>query len=137
MKKIRCPKCDDFVLFDEASVSVGSVAVFHCEHCGHSFRVRFKAKEKADENAPDYGSLIILENMFCHRQEFPLHLGDNVAERKGCLVFSIKDCNSNTGTFVQNVEVTKKEQRVLNAGDVVSLGATTMIVRIPGEDRPG
>lgn len=163
MKKIRCPKCDDFVLFDEKTIDRENIVVFHCDHCGKTFKVKFKRKEQTDENEPDFGSVVVVENIFGQRQVFPLHLGDNsfgrrnpgddidcpivstdpsmdrlhciinVTEKDGELVYKIRDCNSNTGTFVMNSEVTKKEQRIIFPGNVISLGATTLFLQASGE----
>ncbi|MCR5569586.1 MAG: FHA domain-containing protein [Paludibacteraceae bacterium] len=165
MKKIRCPKCDDFIIFDEKTIDMENVVVFKCQHCGKSFKVKFKRKNKDEEaDEPDFGSLVVVENIFAHKQVFKLHLGDNVvgrrnpgdsidcpivttdpsmdrehcvvnvSEKNGNLVFRIRDCNSNTGTFVMNVEVTKKEQRIIHNSDIISLGATTLILKTPGAE---
>ena len=165
MKKIRCPKCDEFIVFDEKNIDMENVVVFHCQHCGKSFKVKFKKKNKEDmPEEPDFGSLVVVENMFAERQGFSLHLGDNVvgrrnpgnsidcpivtadpsmdrehcvvnvSEKNGQLVFRIRDCNSNTGTFVMNEEVTKKEQRIIHNSEIISLGATTLILKTPGVD---
>lgn len=165
MKKIRCPKCDDFILFDEKTIDMENVVVFRCTHCGKSFKVKFKRKERneEEEEKPDYGQLVVVENVFAHKQVFQLHLGDNTVGRRnpgdeldcpivttdpsmdrnhcilnvaekpnGELVYKIRDCNSNTGTFVMNEEVTKKEQRIIKGGEIISLGATTLILKTPG-----
>ena len=155
MKKIRCPKCDEFIVFDEKNIDMENVVVFHCQHCGKSFKVKFKKKNKEDmPEEPDFGSLVVVENMFAERQVFSRNPGNsidcpivtadpsmdrehcvvNVSEKNGQLVFRIRDCNSNTGTFVMNEEVTKKEQRIIHNSEIISLGATTLILKTPGAD---
>ena len=55
MKKIRCPKCDDFIIFDEKTIDMENVVVFKCQHCGKSFKVKFKRKNKDEEaDEPDF-----------------------------------------------------------------------------------
>ena len=40
MKRIRCPKCENYLLFDETKYSEGQSLVFVCEHCGKQFSIR-------------------------------------------------------------------------------------------------
>jgi len=41
----------------------------------------------------------------------------------------LKDNNSNTGTFVDNVELNPKERRIISDGTLFTLGATSIILR--------
>lgn len=90
MKRIRCPKCDEAILFDETKYEPGRVLVFECPECHKQFKIRIPqprpATETADngeEEAEDkvYGKLIVLENAFHFKQEIPLHEGENVVGR--------------------------------------------------------
>ena len=48
MKRIRCPKCENYLLFDETKYSEGQSLVFVCEHCGKQFSIRLgKTKMRA------------------------------------------------------------------------------------------
>ena len=50
-------------------------------------------------------------------------------DKKGNLKYTLKDNNSNTGTFVDNVEVTQRERRVISDGTLFTIGATSIILR--------
>ena len=160
MKKIRCPKCDQFITFDENRIERGHALSFRCNHCGKNFSVRFRPKEAA-EKEPDYpfGYIIVIENKFCEKQLIPLQLGENMfgrrskgteisspietgdmsMDRKHCIIFveqkeerliySIKDFDSITGTFVINDILQKNERRILSNDDIITLGATSLIIK--------
>ena len=52
MKRIRCPKCENYLLFDETKYSEGQSLVFVCEHCGKQFSIRLgKTKMRKRKNA--------------------------------------------------------------------------------------
>lgn len=40
MKRIRCPKCENFITFDETRYAEGQSLVFICEHCKKQFAIR-------------------------------------------------------------------------------------------------
>ena len=116
------------------------------------------------ETDSSLGFITILENAFGYRQEFPLHLGDNtigraskgteidiaietsdmsmdrrhciinVKEKGGRPVLTVRDNPSLTGTFLRNTLLGDRERALLHDGDVVSIGAATFIVHIPGEE---
>ena len=85
MKRIRCPKCDEAILFDETQYEPGRVLVFTCPGCNKKFRIRMpdkaSAARRAEEEAEVYGRLVVLENAFQFRQEIPLREGENVVGR--------------------------------------------------------
>ena len=72
MKRILCPKCDNYITFDETKYSEGQSLVFICEHCKKQFSIRIgKTKLKAtrkeevlDEqaNSQDCGSVVVVAN---------------------------------------------------------------------------
>ena len=45
------------------------------------------------------------------------------------LLPTLKDNNSNTGTFVDNVELTPRERRIIAEGTLFTIGATSIILR--------
>lgn len=90
MKRIRCPKCDEAILFDETKYEPGRVLVFECPECHKQFKIRIPQPRPATETADNgeeevedkvYGKLIVLENAFHFKQEIPLHEGENVVGR--------------------------------------------------------
>ena len=50
-------------------------------------------------------------------------------DKKGQLRYTLKDNNSNTGTFVDNVELSPKERRIIDDGTLFTIGATSIILR--------
>ncbi len=83
MKRIRCPKCDEAIVFDETSYAPGRVLVFECPECRKQFRIRIPAvkEEESEETAPAYGTLTVIENAFHFKQEIQLYAGENVIGR--------------------------------------------------------
>lgn len=91
MKRVRCPKCDNFITFDETKYDTGQSLVFQCPECGKEFRIRIGVsklrklqKEEnptADESNEGCGSIIVIENVFHYKQVLPLKMGDNVIGR--------------------------------------------------------
>lgn len=165
MKRIRCPKCDEAIPFDETRYEAGSVLVFECPECHKRFKLRIPERRTAVQAAdeaenPVFGKLIVLENAFHFWQEIPLRAGDNVVGRtiKGtqanaafktvdpsvdpvhCIVhvtplpggtarFTLRDAPSNTGTFLHNTLLGNKERAEISDGDIITIGATTLILR--------
>lgn len=99
MKRVRCPKCDHFIQFDETRYTEGQSLVFVCDNCQKQFGIRIgvsrlratqkeESKGKAsipsndDNNEESVGTVVAVENVFAFRQEHPLHLGDNVIGRR-------------------------------------------------------
>lgn len=112
-------------------------------------------------SAGEYGSLVVIENVFHYKQVLPLRMGDNVIGRyqkgnpintpietvdpsvdlthcvvnvsrnkKGNLVYTLRDANSNTGTFVDNTEITPREKRIIEDGTLFTIGATSIILKL-------
>jgi len=87
MKRVRCPKCDNYIVFDETKYTDGQSLVFVCEHCKKEFGIRIgkskltgiHSEKTLDEQAysQDYGSIVVVENKFAFKQVIPLSLGDN------------------------------------------------------------
>lgn len=174
MKRVRCPKCDNYIVFDETKYSDGQRLVFQCPQCGKQFGIRIgvsKLRERQRDERPDeqanekgYGSIVVIENVFHYKQVIPLQLGDNVVgryqkgnpvntpfetvdpsvdlnhctihvgrDKHGRLCYTLSDNNSNTGTFVGDVELRPRERRTLDDGTLFTLGATSIILRAAGE----
>lgn len=170
MKRVRCPKCDNYIIFDESKYEEGQQLVFQCTECGKQFGIRIgvsklhnrQKDENPDENANlrGCGSIVIIENCFHYKQVIPLQMGDNIIGRyqkgnsintpfetvdpsvdlthcainvsknkKGKIQYTLRDLNSNTGTFVDNVELNQGERRIIADGSLFTLGATSIILR--------
>mgnify|MGYP002680908662 CR=1 FL=1 len=128
MKRVRCPKCDNFITFDEKKYTEGQSLVFQC------------------------GYITVIENVFHYKQVIPLHMGVNVIgrymknsgvncaietndpsidinhcsitvsrDKKGNLKYVLKDGPSYTGTFVDNVILGDREQRVIEDGTLFTI----------------
>ena len=91
MKRVRCPKCDQYIIFDETKYKEGQSLVFQCNECGKQFGIRIgvsKLRKTQKEDNPDendietpYGAIIVIENVFHYKQILPIHLGDNTIGR--------------------------------------------------------
>ena len=175
MKRILCPKCDNYITFDENKYSEGQSLVFICEHCKKQFSIRIgKSKLKAtrkeevldeQENSRDCGSVVVVENVFGFKQVLPLKEGDNVIGRRnkgtevdvsietadpsmdrrhcvinvrknkqGRLVYTLRDNQSVTGTFLMNEILGEKDRVRIEEGSIITLGATTLILRVAKEE---
>ena len=170
MKRVRCPKCEQYITFDETQYEAGQSLVFQCPDCGKEFGIRIgvsKLKNRQKDENPDEraneegcGSIVVIENVFHFKQVLPLRMGDNVIgrhqkgnpistpfetvdpsvdlnhctinvsrDKRGNLRYTLKDNNSNTGTFVDNVELSQKERRIISDGTLFTIGATSIILR--------
>ena len=91
MKRVRCPKCDNYITFDETQYASGQSLVFQCPACGKEFGIRIgvsklrntQKDEVTDEQANEQGcgSIVVIENVFHYKQVIPLRMGDNVIGR--------------------------------------------------------
>lgn len=90
MKRVRCPKCDYYLTFDETKYTDGQSLVFQCPACNKQFGIKLgvsKQKDTQQDETPDeqaaanYGELVVIENVFHYKQIIPLHLGINVIGR--------------------------------------------------------
>ena len=90
MKKIRCPKCKNFIIFDETKYTVGQRLSFCCPACRKQFGIKYgtssnkntqaldEPSEEINSNSYEYGSLYVIENVFHYKQILPLQLGKNI-----------------------------------------------------------
>ena len=176
MKRVRCPKCDQYITFDETQYAAGQSLIFKCPDCGKEFGIRIgvsKLRNRQKDENPDEqaneagcGSIVIIENAFHYKQVIPLRMGDNVIgryqkgnpanctfetvdpsvdlnhctitvsrDKRGELKYTLKDNNSNTGTFVDNIELSPKERRLIADGTLFTLGATSIILRCADSEK--
>ena len=176
MKRVRCPKCENFITFDETRYTDGQSLVFQCPDCGKQFAIRIgvsKLRDRQKDENPDEqadaegcGSIVVIENMFHYKQVIPLRMGDNVIgrhqkgnpistpfatvdpsvdlnhctltvsrDKRGQLKYTLKDNTSNTGTFVDNVELTPRERRVITTGTLFTIGSTSIILRASDDEK--
>ena len=93
MKRILCPKCENYISFDETKYEDGQSLVFVCEHCSKQFGIRIgksnikpTRKEENVGELPDesseFGYITVVENVFGYKQIIPLQEGDNVFGRR-------------------------------------------------------
>lgn len=55
MKRVRCPKCENFLTFDETKYTEGQSLVFICDHCKKQFSIRLgKAKYRRREKKKNW-----------------------------------------------------------------------------------
>lgn len=91
MKRVRCPRCDNYIPFDETHYKDGQSLMFECDNCHKQFSIKIgvsklsatqrdadKAHSTEDEG---FGSIEVVENVFAFRQSFALHEGENVIGR--------------------------------------------------------
>lgn len=98
MKNVCCPQCKHTVSFDETQYENGQVLVVKCPSCSKKFGVRVKREvQKVHSSQPEQadvveqpvnppstegcGQIVVIENNYCFRQEFQLHMGDNLIGR--------------------------------------------------------
>lgn len=92
MKRVRCPKCDNYIRFDETRYEPGQSLVFICDNCRKQFSIRLgmsklnaasqkEEKINEEEGIRDFGNIVVIENKFAYKQVLPLHEGDNLIGR--------------------------------------------------------
>ena len=91
MKRVKCPKCDNYITFDEKKYENGQSLVFECPQCNKQFGIRIgvsklrptQKEENVDESigGNTIGSIVVIENVFHYKQVLPLQMGDNVIGR--------------------------------------------------------
>lgn len=93
MKRILCPKCENYVVFDETKQEPGKPIVLVCNTCTKQFSIRLRSKSADKEKAaldeinirPEdegYGNITVIQNFYGYKQILPLTLGDNIIGRQ-------------------------------------------------------
>lgn len=80
MKRLRCPKCDNYITFDDTKYKEGQQLVFQCTECGKQFAIRIRATQKDEANEiqkEKVGEIHVIANQFHNNQVIPLYMGDN------------------------------------------------------------
>ena len=171
MKRVRCPKCDNYIQFDETKYEDGQSLVFICDNCKKQFSIRLgksklnaanRRQEVVDESegTKDFGNIVVIENVFAYKQVLPLQEGDNMIGRRskgndievpietndpsmdrrhciinvkrnkqGEIIYTLRDNDSITGTFLMNEILGPKDRLRIEEGSIITLGATTIILR--------
>ena len=148
MKRILCPKCDNYITFDETQYSEGQSLVFICEHCKKQFSIRIgrtklKATRKEEvldeqENSQEFGSIVVIENVFGYKQVLPLKEGDNIIGRrnKGTEVdvsIETSDPSMDRKHCVLNVRRNKQGEVIYTLRDNQSITGTFLMNEILGD----
>ncbi len=138
MKRVLCPKCDNYITFDETKYSEGQSLVFVCPECKKEFGIRIgksklKSKEKnqetPDEDTAEYGTIQVIENVFGYKQILSLSEGDNVIGRrsKGTEIstpIETSDMSMDRRHCIINVKRNKEGKPVYTLRDNPSLTGT-------------
>ena len=144
MKRVFCPKCDNQLAFDETKYPEGKVLAFVCPQCGSQFKIKLGRKivrtesgQEKEVKEPDFScgyiTVIDVPIITSDPSMGRKHCVINVKEDKeGKLIYTLRDFPSLTGTFLCSVLVGKKEQVRVGEGAIVTIGATTFILHVPG-----
>ena len=105
MKRIRCPKCENYLQFDETKYSEGQSLVF----VGNVIDVPIETSD-----------------MSMDRRHCIINVKRN---KQGVLIYTLRDAPSLTGTFLNNEILGDKDRIRIEDGAIVTIGATTFILR--------
>lgn len=149
MKRVLCPKCENYLLFDETKYSEGQSLVFICEHCSKQFSIRLgrskvkavrkeeNLEEVAENHKDEFGYLTVVENVFGFKQILPLQEGDNVIGRR-CVGTNINlpiesgDMSMDRRHCIINVKRNAQQQIVYTLRDAPSLTGTFLMNHVLG-----
>ena len=147
MKRVLCPKCDNYITFDETKYTEGQSLVFVCDHCKKQFSIRIgkskrnatRKEERLDEqaNKEDFGSIVVVENVFGYKQVLPLMEGDNLIGRrsKGTEVdipIETSDPSMDRRHCIINVKRNKQGEVIYTLRDNDSITGTFLMNEILG-----
>lgn len=148
MKRVLCPKCENYLSFDETKYSEGQSLVFVCEHCGKQFSIRLgkskmkapRKEEKLDEEAAkdEFGCITVIENVFGYKQVLPLQEGDNVIGRRcvGTVIntpVETSDMSMDRRHCIINVKRNNQGNLIYTLRDAPSLTGTFLMNEILGD----
>ncbi|WP_420186857.1 FHA domain-containing protein [Bacteroides pyogenes] len=141
MKRVLCPKCENYLYFDETKYSEGQSLVFLCEHCGKQFSIQIgkskvkalrkeeNLKKEAEAQKEEFGYITVIENVFGFKQILPLQEGDNVIGRR-CIGTVINtpiesgDMSMDRRHCIINVKRNKQDKLIYTLRDAPSLTGT-------------
>lgn len=145
MRRVLCPKCENYLSFDETKYSEGQSLVFECEHCGKQFSIRLgksKTKTSRKEEKPcedvykkELGCVTVLENVFGFKQVLPMQEGDNVIGRR-CVGTNVNapietsDMSMDRRHCIINVKRNKQGKLIYTLRDAPSLTGTFLMNKI-------
>ena len=148
MKRVRCPKCENYLTFDETKYSEGQSLVFVCDHCKKQFSIRLgkskmqtpRKEEKLDESEfkDAFGSITVIENVFGFKQVLPLQEGDNVIGRRSIgteinVPIETSDMSMDRRHCIIHVKRNKQGELVYTLRDAPSLTGTFLNNEILGD----
>lgn len=145
MKRIMCPKCENYLTFDETQYTEGQSLVFICEHCKKQFSIRIgktrlKSKERNENEvaSDEYGHITVIENVFGYKQIFPLREGDNIIGRRCTgnnitIPIETSDMSMDRRHCIINVKRNKQGSLVFTLRDNPSLTGTFLQNEILGD----
>ena len=148
MKRIRCPKCENYLTFDETKYKEGQSLVFVCEHCKKQFAIRLgKTKMQAtrkeeklseDEYKDAFGNITVIENVFGFKQVLPLQEGDNVIGRRSIgnniqVPIETSDMSMDRYHCIINVKRNKQGDLIYTLRDAPSLTGTFLNNELLGD----
>lgn len=148
MKRVLCPKCDNYITFDETQYTEGQSLVFVCEHCKKQFSIRIgksqlratRKEEALDEQADkkNFGNIVVVENVFGYKQVFPLIEGDNLIGRRSkgtevTIPIETSDPSMDRRHCIINVKRNKQGEVVYTLRDNQSLTGTFYMNELLGD----
>ena len=148
MKRVRCPKCENYLTFDETKYSEGQSLVFVCDQCKKQFSIRLgkskmsatRKEEKINEEefCEAFGNITVIENVFGFKQVLPLQEGDNVIGRRciGTVInvpIETSDMSMDRIHCIIQVKRNKQGELVYTLRDAPSLTGTFLNNEILGD----
>lgn len=148
MKRVLCPKCENYISFDETKYSEGQSLVFICEHCSKQFSIRLgkskmkvpRREEKLDEeeHKDEFGCITVIENVFGFKQVIPLQEGDNIIGRRcvGTVINTPIECSDmsmDRRHCIINVKRNKQGELIYTLRDAPSLTGTFLMNELLGD----
>ena len=148
MKRVRCPKCENYLTFDETKYTEGQSLVFVCDQCKKQFSIRLgkskmsatRKEEKINEEefCEAFGNITVIENVFGFKQVLPLQEGDNVIGRRciGTVInvpIETSDMSTDRIHCIIQVKRNKQGELVYTLRDAPSLTGTFLNNEILGD----
>ena len=150
MKRVRCPKCDNYIMFDETRYEPGQQLVFVCPECNKQFAIRMGTsqvkvtRKEADETSEQpSGDNVFGRYVRGTKINKPIETVDPSIDTRHCIIrvqrdkhgelqYILRDAPSNTGTFHMNAILRDRDRIYLSDSDIITIGATTLILRKAG-----